>query len=82
MGEFEPLPVGVYPNPFHDKVIVELTAGAGKQPFTVHDAVGKQVASGVLNGQRDQVDLQALPTGVYVMRLQAGSPQSIRLVKQ
>lgn len=82
VGEFEPLPVGVYPNPFHDKVIVELTAGAGKQPFTVHDAVGKQVASGVLNGQRDQVDLQALPAGVYVMRLQAGSPQSIRLVKQ
>lgn len=71
----------VSPNPFTDRVNVALPASERQVPYTVHNALGAQVAGGTMAAWQQGLSLGHLPSGVYLLRL-AGSPQGYRLVKE
>jgi hypothetical protein len=60
-------PIRIFPNPTAGPLTL---TGFLTGPFTLTDALGRTVSAGVLNG--GQLDLSALPAGVYELRLQVG----------
>ncbi len=76
-----PIVHAAFPNPFCDKVNLQLDPGSMHVPYTIHNAMGAQVATGTFNAVEQALNLGHLPSGVYLLR--AGtSGQSLRLVKQ
>jgi hypothetical protein len=67
----------MYPNPAHAQLFVH---GADRAPYTIHDARGALVQTGILNGA---VDVHALPEGLYVLQLEGIDKRiSLRFVVQ
>ena len=66
---------GLFPNPAHGRVAVQVPAGPGgvAATLTVLDALGRpvRVQTAALNA-RAEVDLTGLPAGLYAVRVQAG----------
>ena len=71
--------VGLYPNPAHATatLLVPPVANATTATAVLLDGLGRSVWQRTLplsgTGIRAEMDLRALPTGVYTLRLQAGS---------
>ncbi|HWJ28592.1 MAG TPA: MBG domain-containing protein, partial [Flavisolibacter sp.] len=65
----------VYPNPFSDKVRIDLgSSDASKVQVEVSDLLGKKVYSATLvNNNNIEVDLSSLVTGVYMVKVTAGN---------
>jgi serine protease AprX len=82
-------PIGVFPNPTGEKVVLENSAPANPiqsvQVITVDGKLLMQMAGADLRGGagRMEVDLQALPAGTYIMKmvLQDRQVQSTRIVR-
>ena len=74
----------VYPNPAHRTATIRLPslAGAAEARLSLLDAMGRTVRTQVVPqpapGQRADLDLTGLPTGVYVVRLLAGNRTDTR----
>ncbi len=62
----------VYPNPSHSQVVIE---GTEDLSWTLYHVTGEEVASGT--GQ--QINIQALPTGVYYLK---NGDETVRFVKR
>jgi len=60
----------VYPNPANDKLAIESTTLAGNQLLTVINVNGMKLIERQLGDKQTQIDISALPPGVYFVRLQ------------
>lgn len=63
--------VTLYPNPARDILNVQYDKNAGIRNISIHNLVGKQVASFRVNGSGNSVklDINNIPSGVYFLRL-------------
>lgn len=68
----------VYPNPFTDKVHIDLgNAATSKVQVEVSDLLGKNVYNATLvNNSNIEIDLSSLTPGVYMMKVTAGNSVS------
>ncbi|MCB2377582.1 T9SS type A sorting domain-containing protein, partial [Hymenobacter sp. BT635] len=71
--------VSVYPNPAHQQFTLRLPAvsGAAQATVVLYNVLGKSVRETTLplpaGGAQTTLDVQNLPVGVYVLRVQAGT---------
>jgi polyhydroxybutyrate depolymerase len=72
--------LAAWPNPALDAVVLDgIDAPAS---FVLIDAMGRNVRSGRLTGERTTFQLHGLASGTYLLRLTDGSGHSVRLVKE
>lgn len=77
VNEEDGMDINVHPNPANAELVVQ---GVGRVPYTVCDARGALVLAGTLNGA---VDVQALPEGLYLLRLEGPEqPRTMRFMVQ
>ena len=72
--------LAAWPNPALDAVVLDGIDGPA--PFVLVDAMGRNVRSGRLTGERTTVQLDGLASGTYLLRVTDGSGRSVRVVKE
>jgi hypothetical protein len=61
--------IQAYPNPVKGMLTVKLGGVAGANAsITITDVAGKAVATAAVTGDRTQIDMQALPDGIYILK--------------
>jgi hypothetical protein len=72
------LELSVFPNPFTD--IIQITSGAliAAESYTLLDAVGLTIQSGIIHSNSDRMDLSHLADGLYFLGVKG---KTIRIVK-
>ena len=78
-------PVKVYPVPSSDKVFIDLNGNSNFIQLQVMDITGRTVLSQSIKNKTEQIDIQHLEQGIYVLRLtdESGTQVSTsRIVKQ
>ena len=61
--------VDVYPNPVNNVVNINLTGFTGNSVVSLFDVNGRAVLQREVNTAKSQLDISALPAGVYMMRI-------------
>ena len=58
----------IYPNPSSNELFIE-SENLVDDEFNIINLLGKNVASGRINGQTATVDISSLPPNVYILRI-------------
>ena len=76
--------VGVFPNPATNIVNVNLAGFTGKSDIRMFDVNGKVVLHRQVSMDNSQLDISALPAGVYIVRIKNGEQDvyTTKIVKQ
>jgi hypothetical protein len=76
--------VAVFPNPANNVVNINLTAFKGKSEVSMFDVNGRLVLRREVNPVNTQLDISALPAGVYIMRIKNGVKEvnMTKIIKQ
>lgn len=72
--------ITVYPNPFAQHVTIDSRELKLTSPYSVYDATGKVVATGMLRGKA-QIELSHLPSGLYIIRID-GAKKAFKVLKK
>jgi hypothetical protein len=62
--------ITIIPNPSNDKITISSTALTGITQLTIFNVSGEKVKERQLTENETQIDISALPRGVYFVRLQ------------
>ncbi|MEP6514237.1 MAG: T9SS type A sorting domain-containing protein [Parafilimonas sp.] len=74
MGEKISMQLNIYPNPATNLLIVNVKGSDGKVSMQVFDLAGKVTWSQFIDvPDQQQIDVQALPPGIYILRVRDGS---------
>ena len=75
--------VGVYPNPFEDKLIVDTTKLLNEyNSIEIYNTIGSLVYSNSILSPINEIDLSSLPDGIYIASLIGNSKRiSLKLIK-
>ena len=71
----------VFPNPASEFVTIEMGEEISNQSFQVIDASGKVWLNGRLGSRQEQVDVSALPGGVYFIKPTLSDQQLLKFIK-
>jgi hypothetical protein len=71
----------LYPNPVTDKAIVQLDQQYIGAKYNIHDLYGKILDSGILRSEKNELNLNNLPPGVYMLTILSDVNQSLRVIK-
>lgn len=63
----------LHPNPTVNQLVVDMPGWLEPMPYTIVDALGRQVASGSLGSSRVAIGVTALKPGVYFLQLRDGT---------
>jgi hypothetical protein len=76
--------VAVYPNPANNVVNIDLTGVKGKSEVSMFDVNGRLVLRREVNTVKTQLDISALPAGVYMIRVKNGVKEvsMTKIIKQ
>ncbi|WP_207512944.1 reprolysin-like metallopeptidase [Longitalea luteola] len=76
--------VNVFPNPVYNVVNINLTGFAGRSDISLFDVNGRVVLRRQVNTINTQLDIAALPAGVYMMKIMNGGREvnMTKIVKQ
>lgn len=74
--------LALYPNPAGSSVSITCAREMAGQRFQVMDAMGRKVAQGTLDNGLTTVGIEALPSGIYAVRIEGARTNVLRLVKQ
>ncbi|QHS59173.1 zinc-dependent metalloprotease [Chitinophaga agri] len=76
--------VAVFPNPANNFVNVNLTGFKGRSEVSIFDVNGRVVLRRELNPVNAQLDISALPAGVYILRVKNGVKEvsKTKVIKQ
>jgi hypothetical protein len=73
--------VQLYPNPNNGSFTIE-SAGKGEKTMEVTDISGRLILSGVIAGEKTEVNITTLANGVYYVKLRSeGAVETIKVVK-
>lgn len=72
--------VSVFPNPVTNVVNINLTGFSGKSDLSMFDVNGRVVLHRAVSTVNTQLDISALPAGVYMMRIKNGG-QDVNMTK-
>ncbi len=70
----------IYPNPASSTLTIEGSTGLRGMDYTITDMTGRVAASGLLAGEKTQVDISQLASGVYMIRF-ADQKQGYKITK-
>lgn len=63
----------IYPNPTQDKLIVQLGEDfSGRAYYSIYTIHGQEVQSGVVEQSLSSIDVQPLPSSIYLLRIDMG----------
>jgi reprolysin-like metallo-peptidase family M12B/type IX secretion system substrate protein/fibronectin type III domain protein/pre-peptidase len=76
--------VDVFPNPATNVVNINLTGFTGKSDVNLFDVNGRVLLRRVVSTDNSQLDISALPTGVYMMSIKNGGKEvkMTKIIKQ
>jgi hypothetical protein len=76
--------VDVFPNPAINIVNINLTGFTGKSVVSIFDVNGRAILHREVNTANSQLDISALPAGVYMMRIKNGGKEvnMTKIIKQ
>ena len=76
--------VDVFPNPAYNVVNINLTGFSGKSDVSLFDVNGRVVLRRVVSTTNSQLDIAALPAGVYMMSIKNGGKEvkMTKIIKQ
>lgn len=72
----------IFPNPARTTVSIRTSAELVGERYIVLDAMGRAVSQGALGNGLTAVGVEALPTGVYTIRVGDASVRTLKFVKQ
>ncbi|MGE0077819.1 MAG: LamG-like jellyroll fold domain-containing protein [Bacteroidales bacterium] len=73
--------ISVYPNPFTSNLTIEIENGKVEY-YTLINATGKTVKSGILKGTKNELNLLHLNNGIYLLQIyRKNGNKTIRLIK-
>ena len=71
-----------YPNPNEGTVTIEQFNLGKKLPYDIIDLTGRVLMSGTLENQKSTLDLNSLPLGMYLLRVQSNPISVLKLLKK
>ena len=71
-----------YPNPNEGIVTIEQFNLGKKLPYDIIDLTGRVLMSGTLDNQKSTLDLNSLPLGMYLLRVQTNPISVLKLLKK
>lgn len=74
--------IRVYPNPAGDILYIEIEPGLIGIQYNFIDMNGRNAQSGILNSERNKLDISRLQSGIYVIKVNEFPDYSYRLVKR
>ena len=79
----KPLNVAVFPNPVSDRLHITLTENNQQGVYvSVFDINGKMLISKKITGLKDEIYMQELKEGIYILKVKAGNDISIMKVSK
>lgn len=72
----------IYPNPATDHVIIETKSNLSGKKFQILDNIGRIILSGILNPTMTEVDMTALPSGIYLLDIPGVTSRFHKILKQ
>lgn len=74
----------VYPNPAKENIIIKNAFSSDKTTLVIADAIGRVVASHLINSNEEKVDVSHLSNGVYILTIKQGKAviKTVKLVKE
>jgi plastocyanin len=72
----------VFPNPAKNIVHIQIDKNSVKSRFLLSDLNGKQILYGKLNDEITALDIESLPTGVYILVIDDSPTQFRKIIKQ
>ncbi len=76
--EFNPKSFECYPNPIHDKLIIEIAEKQNEPEFKIFDLLGKEVLNLSLVSGENEVDVSRLKAGIYFI---SSGTETVKLTK-
>lgn len=70
----------IYPNPVHDILRIDFPENIEAITLIIYDVLGKQVVKSLINQNNKSINLEYLPKGVYIVKLQ-GDNQNVNTFK-
>jgi serine protease AprX len=70
----------IYPNPVHDILRIDFLENIETITLIIYDVLGKQVVKSLINQNNKSINLEYLPKGVYIAKLQ-GDNQNVNTFK-
>jgi hypothetical protein len=67
--------VDVFPNPANNVVNLNLTGFTGKSDVSLFDVNGRVVLTRLVSTVNSQLDVSALPSGIYMLRIKNGGKE-------
>jgi hypothetical protein len=80
-GVVAAMPVA-YPNPAHDRVLVQWPGVTGVETVNLVDVTGRVLQTMQPNGTQLEINLEGLACGVYFVKLEGTQQHTLRIVKQ
>ncbi|MBI3234706.1 MAG: T9SS type A sorting domain-containing protein [Bacteroidetes bacterium] len=75
--------INVYPNPANDLLNIIYTGYQSIQSYSIFNLIGQEVMSGVINQNKTALNIENLPTGMYILKLMNKAEEStIKFVKE
>jgi hypothetical protein len=75
-------PIAIYPNPFHDVFILDLSDMHNACEVVLYDAHGRTVEEFTLNNIRQQIDLSHHRSGLYTVQINNGEQLWSRIINK
>ena len=72
----------VFPNPVNNQLNIKARLPFSDLKYFIVDSLGKEVQQGVLNNERDSVDLSRLVTGSYFISFDKSGKESFQILKK
>jgi hypothetical protein len=73
--------ITIYPNPFINDIIIEVSNGIVGEDYIITDFSGRILTSGIFNTSKQKVDISNFANGVYILQLTDKNIQK-RIIKQ
>lgn len=68
----------IYPNPANDNITVENTSGINNEMISVYNIQGQLLLQQTMHNTKTRIDISALPSGVYVLKVRTESGVEVR----
>jgi hypothetical protein len=73
--------ISVYPNPAGDQITVQTRSSFTNQPYSIFDASGKILLTGILSSEVTRIDVSELPSGVYLLKAGDNLQSPFKVIK-
>jgi len=80
VSETDDFKIKVYPNPAKELIKIDCNLNLDGKTWVITDFTGKKVALDVLDNQHN-IDVSALPAGMYILKINMGTPVQFKIVK-